>query len=406
MMSVNYSGQASAQTSTTALRRKNRESIIKLLGQRTQMTRGQMAEETGLTNAAISRITREMLDAGLLIEKAGNEPSGRVGRRETILAINPLGAFVLAISLTANRRNVTLANALGEVLVTQSCDDLDPSSPSEFLDKLAARAKSLIYDADFNRSRLLGVGVSATVSKVTDKAGPNELISSDPLGWHDFPVSGTLSEALGLPVRVEHRASALLRAELKTRPEPTEIYLVNVALGIGVSAYLDGRFIECDSPGFGTLSHFRLPDDPTVCECGRRGCMHVTGNGHAILSMLGKSGIPLAEQASHLNDAVQAADAKDPAAAQAFREAGRRLGFGIDAVISLFDPKTVILAGEVGRQPEYFAGIIETLEKAGRKEAKKMVERSTIKSADAAISVALQEYLFTGELNVKKLKAA
>lgn len=393
-------------SSTAALRRMNRESLINLLGHRAMMTRAQLAEETGLTTAAISRITREMLEAGVLIETGGDKPAGRVGRRETHLSVNPLGAFVLAISLNANRRGVTLANALGEVIAARDCDDLDPTSPREFLDALAARAKALIYDADFNRSRLLGVGVAATVTGGVSNAGVWETVTSNPLGWRDVPVGSILSDALGLPVRVEHRASALLRAELKVRSEPSDIYLVNVALGIGVSAYLQGRFIASGSHGFGSVSHLCLPEDKTMCDCGRRGCLEVTAAGRAILKSLGHKNIPLVAQSQLLNEAVQSADTGDAATSKAFREAGRRLGTGIDAVIALFTPKTIILAGEVGRQADYLAGVMETLQARGRKDAGKFIERSTITSANAAISVALQEYVFTGELNLKKLTAA
>lgn len=405
-MSVDNLDQLGGASSTAVLRRKNRESLINLIGQRGVLTRGRLAEETGLTSAAISRITREMLEAGLLIESPSDEPPGRVGRRETLLSINPTGAFVLAVSLTANRRSVTLANALGDIVETIDCDDLDPSSASEFLEKLAERAKALIYDANFNRSRLLGVGVAAAISSGADKGGRADLVTSNPLGWRDVPVGAILKEALQLPVRVEPRAAAILRAELKPRVEPGDIYLVNVALGIGVSAYLDGRFVASGTAGFGSLSHFRIPDEERLCQCGRRGCLEVTASGRAILEMLGMPDLPLAQLASRLNEAVLAADTKEPTAVNAFREAGRRLAVGIDAVIALFDPQTVILGGEVGRQPEYLAGLIEGLEAAGRSNAKAMVERSTIRSADAAISVALQEFVFTGELNVKKLKAA
>jgi predicted NBD/HSP70 family sugar kinase len=405
-MTEAFDSGAGGTTSTAALRRMNRESLIKLLGQRVVMSRGQMADETGLTSAAISRITREMLEAGILIETEGEKTLGRVGRRETLLSINPAGAFVLAVSLTANRRSITLANALGEVVAAQTCDDLDPIDPLEFLDALAARAKALIYDADFNRSRLLGVGVSAAISTGARPAGSPDAITSNPLGWSDVPVGPRLSAALGLPVRVEHRASAILRAELKQRPEASDIYLVNVALGIGVSAYLDGRFIATGSSGFGSLSHFRVPGDETPCDCGRRGCLEVTAAGRAIVGKLETKNIPLAQQSQKLNDAVLAAEASDAAIREEFREAGRLLGVGVDAVIALFNPKTIILSGEVGRQADYFEGLLETLEAAGHKDVSTIVERSAITSANAAISVALQEYVFTGELNLGNLKAA
>ncbi len=393
-------------TPTAALRRMNRESLIGLLAQGVSMTRGQLAEETGLTAAAISRITREMIDSGILRESEPVRADGRVGRRESLLSINPSGAYVLAISLTANRRSITLANALGEVVRSEPCDDIPVDDPARFLEAICTRAKTLVYDQDFNRGRLLGVGVSAGYSVGQPGGNEDELITLNPLGWEAVPVQSTLTEALGLPVRVEHRASAILRAELKAIPPETDVFLINVALGIGVSARLDGRFQGTGTRGFGSLSHFAIPGDETPCACGRKGCLEVTAAGNAILEALGRADCPLAGRAKRMVDAVAAADADDGDARAAFRRAGRLLGRGVDAVFALFNPERVILSGEVGRQADYFEGILEVLEEAGRSGAADCLERSSITSVDAAVSVALQEYIFTGELNLTKLKAA
>ena len=45
----------------------------------------------------------------------------------------------------------------------------------------------------------------------------------------------------------------------------------------------------------------------------------------------------------------------------AFREAGKRLGFAVASVLTLTNPQAVILAGIVGRQSDYFAGVVDTL---------------------------------------------
>ena len=406
MMTKKKSETGRGSTSTTALRRMNRESIIGLLSQRIAMTRGQIAQETGLTAAAISRIAREMIETGILLEGEPVKAGGRVGRRESLLSINPTGAYVLAISLTANRRSITLANALGEVVRSEPCDDLGVDDPRRFLEAISARAKALVYDEDFNRGRLLGVGVSAGYSAGQPGSNADGLIALNPLGWDVVPVRATLADALGLPVRVEHRASAILRAELKSRPQETDIYLINVALGIGVAARLDGRFLGTGTRGFGSLSHFSLPGEKTPCVCGRRGCLEVTAAGGAILEALGRSDCPLSQRARKMIDAVAAADAGDGHTREAFRQAGRRFGIGVDAVFALLNPEQVILSGEVGRQNDFFDGLRESLSQAGRSDMADRLERSSITSVDAAISVALQEYIFTGELDLAKLKAA
>jgi len=387
-------------TPTSVLRRRNREQILRFIANNGSTTRSKLAEVTGLTLAAISRITRELLDAGLLIEGEHTYSSGRVGRREARLIINPEGAYVLAISLTANRRSVVLANAVGQVVSAADCDDLDPAKPHELLQGIAGRAKTLAYDAEINLGRLLGGGVSAAVSE----GSTQELITSDPLGWQAIPVRSILSEHLDLPVKVEHRASAILRAELNQRDQSKDCYLINVALRTGASAFLDGRLNAPGSKGFGSLSHFRVHGNDRLCNCGRLGCLDACASGKAILTALERVDCQPAETARRLVEAVSEAESGDARVCEAFHHAGENLAYGIEAVMSLFGVETVILAGEVGRQTNFIEGVESALREMGRSDTR--IERSNITSTEAATSVALQEYVLTDALNLVQLKAA
>lgn len=394
------------QPPASILRVMNRENLIGLLSRHGPMTRGQMAERAGLTPAAISRISREMIEAGVLLEGAPLKAHGRVGRRESLLSINPEGAYVLAISLTANRRSICLADAVGEIVHAVPCEDLDLDDPHTFLETMASRAKHLVYEADFNRRRLVGVGVSAAVSASAQGNDIEDAITSNPLGWRDVPVRDTLSKALNLPVKVEHRASAILRAELRRGKVEGDVFLINAAMGLGVSARLDGRFMTTGSAGFGSLSHFSIPEDRVPCVCGRTGCLEVTAAGGAILKSLEMGDCSLPQQAQRLNDAVVAAESGDPQAREAFWKAGRKLSVGVDAVLSLLRPSKIFLSGEVGRQSDYLAGLLDGLKARACPLPENGIQPTSIKSNEAAISVALQEYVFTGALKAEHLRAA
>lgn len=391
---------------SSILSRINRERIINLLARGDSMTRSQIAQGAGLTAAAISRITRRMLDARILLESEPIPSQGRVGRRETLLSINPDGAYVLGISITANRRSVTLANARGEPLETLDCGCLSIEDPERFLGELALRAKSLIYDCDFSRSRLLGAGVSAALSAGADHSFSEDLVTSNPLGWRNVPVKRILESRLDLPVKVEHRSSAILRAELKSVQPELDVYLVNVALGIGASARLDGQFLASGDRGFGTLSHFSVHGNETRCYCGKKGCLEAVSGGSSVLRELGRGDCPPEAQARRLNETVSAANSGNREYKDAFKRAGRRLGIGIDAVHTLMRPDKFILSGEVGRQHDFFAGVVDALTEFGLEDPAKMLEMSDTTSAEAAVQVALEGFVFTGAMDMKSLKVA
>lgn len=383
---------------TAALRRHNREWLVSLIARSGPVTRGTLAGLTGLTGAAISRITRELIDAKLVREGDPIAVPGRVGRREYNLSINPTGAFFLGISLTANRRSVSLANADGEVLRAADCSDIPIDDPLAFLTELGNRAKTLAFDEAMERDRLLGVGVSFAMSAGPDSSSGNGLISSEPLGWKDVPVRDTLSQSLNLPVQVEHRASAILCGELLGGQELKSVYLINAALGLGNSAYFDGRFLTTTDRGFGDLSHYSTSHSDKLCTCGRTGCMEVAASGKAILNALGSEFAPSERVATRLAKAIEAANAGDPSVRTHFRDAGTQLSYGVDAILSLFDPESVIVAGEVGRQADYYQGLVDGLEKVGRPNARDIIMQSSITSEEAAVSVALQNFLYSGSL--------
>lgn len=391
---------------SSILSRINKERVISLLARGDSMTRSQIAQGAGLTAAAISRITRRMLDARILLESEPIPSRGRVGRRETLLSINPDGAYVLGISITANRRSVTLANARGEPIETIDCDGLSIENPERFLNELALRAKSLIYDCDFSRSRLLGIGVSAALSADTGSSFSEDLVTSNPLGWRNVPVKQILENRLDLPVKVEHRSSAILRAELKSIQPELDVYLVNVALGIGASARLDGQLLAAGDRGFGALSHFSVHGNETRCYCGRKGCLELVSGGFSVLRELGSVDCSPAVQARRLNEIVSTANSGNQKYKDAFKRAGRRLGIGLDAVHTLMKPDKFILSGEVGRQRDFFAGVVDALNEFGLASSAKLLEMSVTTSAEAAVQVALEGFVFTGAMDMRSLKVA
>ncbi len=394
---------APVERGTSVLRRQNREWILSLIAQNSPVTRGKLAEETGLTGAAVSRITRELIDAGIVMEGDPIATPGRVGRREYEISINPSGAYVLGLSITANRRSICLADATGTVLRSVDCNDIPVGDASEFLSAICERIKSLVFDVNFDINRLLGLGVSAVFSFGPDEPNTDGLLTSEPLGWVNFPVHSFLADALKMEVRVEHRASAILRGELQSVPSLEDIVLVNVAWGIGISARLGDRFLVNDSKGFGALSHYRIPHSDVACSCGRTGCLEVMGSGKAVLRTLDLSPTRSDDISERLTEAIDAADEGDSASRAAFREAGANIALGIDAILALMKPNRVIVAGEVGRQDDFYNGLMDYLLEHNPAMSENQVLRSSISSEAAAVSVGQHGFLFSSSLDVGKL---
>lgn len=382
-MQYPHTRQAKSERGTSVLRQQNREMIASIILQNAPITRGTISELTGLTGAAVSRITRELIDSGLIAEGDAIATPKRVGRREFELVVNPEGAYFLGISITANRRNVCLADATGRILEIADCSDLSFADPQNFLDELSARTLALVDSNDLDKSRLLGAGVSMAMSSGIADGDTVQTVDSRPLGWTNVPVQSMLTDKLQMPVVVEHRASALLRGEIRAGHRSGSVYLVNAALGFGSSAYFNGQFFVSGDPGFGSISNFVV--DPSD-HSGASKRLEDAASGLAVIRKLyGEVSVP----ADALRQAISEANSGDINAKSAFNDAGRALGTALLAVATLMAPQTIVLAGEVGRQNDFHSGVEEVLKALPEIE----LARSDISSEDSALSVAMHNLL-------------
>ena len=110
-----------------------------------------------------------------------------------------------------------------------------------------------------------------------------------PLGWKKVNLREQLERELNLPIKIEPRSSALLKAEISQQEKPEDMYLINVALNTGVSAYLGGNIFNPMSNGFGSVSHLILDAQGPLClHCGRKGCFETLASGISIVNLVEK----------------------------------------------------------------------------------------------------------------------
>ena len=272
-----------SQSPNADMRKINRSAMLRHVAKHGQVSRNKLCEYMGLTGAGVSRISRDLIDTGMLLETAQEGVSKGAGRRGSDLSLNPDGAYVLGITITANRKSVTLVNCTQQVLGQWDCDAMDVANPEKAIQSFCNAAHSLIEESGIDRNKLLGAGVGLAT---TEKFGENGYVTSPILGWNNVPVKNLFESALTLPVIIEARALAMLRAEVwaEKADNAEGTILINNGVGMGAAAYFDGRFIPTGGAGLGNISHLSLPDSAALCRCGRTGCLEYSGSGAAVLA--------------------------------------------------------------------------------------------------------------------------
>jgi len=308
-------------------------------------SRATIAQKTGLTVAAISRITRELIDAGILVEGAEIKLEG-AGRRTRCLSVSATAAFIVVMVISANRRAVGIANCRAEIIACVELPELDLSLANEAIAIFCKKACSLIETTEIDQHKILGVSV--VVAANTDPAN-NDSISSPVLEWKNIPAKSLIESELNLPVHLEARAVALLDTELWHRPAQhnQSIVLINNGWRLGSSVYANNQLLQTSNVRLGQVAHLPITAENSQCYCGQTGCLDSLASGAAIVHRIESTNLLKFDNSQPLNQRLLLALVESKIngdIAHVFRTAGEKLGEGLKSVVSLFSPERTPIA--------------------------------------------------------------
>jgi predicted NBD/HSP70 family sugar kinase len=391
--------------STNELRAINRAAVLSEIAGAGSVSRAKIAHNTGLTIAAISRITRELIEAGVVVEDENPFRTHGRGRRTRRLALSATIASIVVMVISANRRAVGIANCRGELIDSIELPDLDLSLADEAISVFCATANELIDSTGIDQNKMLGVSV--VVAANTDPAS-NDNISSPVLEWENVPAKSMIEAALNLPVHLEARADALLDTELWHRPAQhnQSIVLVNNGWRLGSSVYANNQLLQTSRGRLGQVAHLSVSSENTQCYCGQTGCLDSLASGAAIVKRIETAKLMRFNSSQPLNQRLSQAlieSQHNKAIADVFRAAGEKLGEGLKSVVSLFSPERILVAGNTCRQPDYFEGVVERLTPAMERSANCEISVCTVTSIEAAVVSGIKAFLLTGSLNINRL---
>ncbi|MFF3836200.1 ROK family protein [Streptomyces sp. NPDC001930] len=309
-----------------ALRSPNAALVLDLLrtAGETGISRLELAERTGLTPQAVSKITARLRSDGLATEAGRRASTG--GKPRTVLRLVPTAGYAVGVHLDRDELTTLLTDLAGAVVArrTRALDLGAGAGP--VLDAVTEEVRGLTSGAAAPApapASVLGVGV-AMPGPLDHRAGVPGRVTGFP-EWEGHPVREDLARRLGLPVVLDKDTNAAALG-LAVRPAaPGSFAYVHLGTGLGAGLVLGGAPLRGDRTGAGELGHQTVQLDGPPCGCGGRGCLEVL--------------------------CLAAVARGDDAGA------ARILGAGAANVVRLLDIDEVLLGGRVVlAAPEVFAG--------------------------------------------------
>ncbi|MBP3271300.1 MAG: ROK family transcriptional regulator [Ruminococcus sp.] len=258
------------------LKRRNRMQVLKILKQRGPTSRIDIASALELTRAAVTIITNEMIDQGIISEigeyKHVSEKAPR-GRKKILIDINHHYKFALGITVEEDLVSIGLSTLAGDVLdkrMLEIDENVDRKAIYSFFIK---SMNDVLSDNCLEQSSLLGIGfaIYPTMFQKMDVTITN--------GQPDFThLERFMSSYTTLPMVFDNSVKGTAMANidfLKDRdPESSNIAFLQYGRNLNfVFTNLNEPIRSYDNRTDFVNKMIVNPASDRICECGRRGCV-------------------------------------------------------------------------------------------------------------------------------------
>ncbi|MEV0093647.1 ROK family transcriptional regulator [Streptomyces sp. NPDC050738] len=319
------------------------------------LARTSLSRATGLSPAAVSRHTADLIGLGLLQELAPPAGPPRAGRPQIPVGIDPAHHAVCGVHIALTHTTFAVVDLLGRVTAFQRIEHTR-DAPG-VLGQILRHLPGFLARRAAGRS-VLGIGV-VTGGWVDSDQGV--VVEHDPLGWRDIPVREILSAGTRLPVHVDGHARALAQAELlfgaaSHRTEMVQLFVGNV---VDAAIATGGSVLRGRRSGAGDVAHLPLGDRALRCGCGRRGCLQAAVSDRAVAERAFEAGIIPVPQFPLL---LGRAGDGDPAALDLLRERLRTTGRACALLLDVINPEVLVLTDTTAiHLPELLPALYEEI---------------------------------------------
>ena len=321
----------------------------------TGISRTGLAEEMGLTRAAVTLIVNDLLENGVILEAESRAIPN--GRPPVVLEINPKRGLVAAVDMGATHVNIALADFSAKIIEETSFPFDSKQGPQVCVAEVRRILQELLDRYGISISEIMAVGVGVPGPVIKD-AG---MVMSPPImpGWDRYPIRQTLEEAWGCPVSLNNDAElgALGEWAYGAGRGEKNLAFIKVGSGIGAGLIINQQIYGGTTGSAGEIGHITIEENGPLCTCGNHGCMEAFAGGNAIaiqarkMVQTGKrtllSNIPLENITAR--EVAESARRGDLPSQEIIMRAGTFIGIAIAGVVNLFNPSAVIIGGGVAQ---------------------------------------------------------
>ena len=314
------------------------------------ISRVELAEKTGLTQATISTLVRTLLTEDIIVESGRGESTG--GKPRMFLELNPASRLGIGVHIGQDYITYIIADLRGHVVGRRRVEGPGDTSPLTVVSRMTRDIEALIADSGADRSSIVGMGI-ATPGPLDRTAGTVRNAPSLET-WSDFPIRRALVSTTGFHCEFDNDATAAAIGEywLGATEGYANYASVYMGSGIGSGIVMDGTIYQGVSSNVGEIGHVTVDAKGLQCPCGNIGCLELYASPRIVVAQAadaaarGDLDIPLTGVISEDFAALgTAAMEGDPTALRLIQDSAHYVASAVISMVNLLDLQLIVLAG-------------------------------------------------------------
>jgi len=369
-------GGPSAMKHASSKWERDKQLVQALIWRRGPTSRAKIHELTRLQHSDVSRLVRELLDEGKLLQAGrANNP---MGRKRVMLRLNEGKGFAVGVGFD-DQGAAAATTDLHLRIISMVRESTRLNGGMEGLvEQLLGISREAIRRAGIDPKKLLGIGVAGS-GLVNNREGM--MVMSSTIEFCDrVPFREIFQKEFRVPIFLENitRAKTLAERTLGAGEMAEDmIYVEYGRTGIGAGVIIAGKPFYGSGCAAGEFGHTHIMVDGPACKCGSFGCLEAVAGAAALEGRIRKAiaeGSPSLALSLAGGDAnglsgwtvFQAASLGDKTCSVIVEQAGNCLGLGLANLVNLFNPSLLVLDQRLSLAGE---GLLDQIIKVVRRQA-------------------------------------
>lgn len=324
----------------------NTNKILKIITSIEMISRAELAKQTGLNKATVSKIIDELLSENLILDLGFGTSSG--GRKPKLLKFNPDAKYIVGIDIGVSDIYFSVMNMRLDIVFTERIDivNKDEGTITRILEKTFNHA---IKKMNIQTEYIIEIAVAVPAS--VDNNGI--VIHAPNLGWKNLDLSKIFEGIFqGIPINIfnEANAGALGALHNISNAENKNLVYVSAGIGIGTGIIISGNLYRGKNGTAGEFGHNVIVENGKKCHCGRDGCWEMYASEQALYDSLNKKGLPME---NNISSVLNELDHNNPLVIESINELSAYMNIGLENVARAMNPDYIIIGNKLSALKDY-----------------------------------------------------